>query len=90
MPLGSSRGARSSKHLRQAHSKFLSLGMARWPHLPQTKRPPEKAAIGLNSSPEVQYGHRTTVVVTAIFTTHTCFAEKFRHRGFYPQTITPT
>jgi hypothetical protein len=34
--------------------------MAKWPRLPQTKRPPKKVAIGLNSSPEIQYGRFPT------------------------------
>ena len=46
--------ARRSKHFRQAHSKFLSLGIAKWPHLPQTNRPSATAVIALNSSPETQ------------------------------------
>jgi NADPH:quinone reductase len=45
---------RSSKHFRQAHLKFSSLGIAKWPHLPQTNRPSAMATSGLNSSPETQ------------------------------------
>jgi hypothetical protein len=55
---------RNSKHLRQAHSKFLSARIAKWPHLPQTNRPSATAAIGLNSSPETQYVHPTIGTVT--------------------------
>jgi hypothetical protein len=46
--------ARSSKHFLQAHSKFLSLGIAKWPHLPQTNRPSARGTIGINSSPRTQ------------------------------------
>ena len=44
------------------------------------KRPSERAVIGLKSSPETQYGRRTTVIFMAIFTTHTCLALEF-HRA---------
>jgi hypothetical protein len=78
---------RSLKHFRQAHSKLLSLGIAKWPHLPQAKRPPERAAIGINSSPNMQYGHRTTVILMAIFSKHTCFASTFRRLELYALSI---
>jgi hypothetical protein len=37
-----------------ASAQFSSLGIAKWPHLPQTNRPSAMATIGLNSSPEIQ------------------------------------
>src|ERR1039458_9356499 len=67
--------ARSSNHFRQAHLKFSSLGVAKWPHLPQTNRPSATAAIGLNSSPETQQAHPATVIVKVIFTAHICLSQ---------------
>jgi hypothetical protein len=39
----------NSKHFRQTHLKVLSLGITKWPHIPQANRPSETALIGLNS-----------------------------------------
>jgi len=64
---------RGSKHLRQAHLKFSPLMIAECPHLLQTNLPSDRAIICLNPSSETQWGHRTTVIVMAIFTPHICF-----------------
>jgi hypothetical protein len=64
------------------------MGIAKCPHLPQTNRPSATAAIGLNSSPEAQYGHRTMGIVSETFITDIFFALILTAVKFYLSTIT--